>query len=340
MKVDAKFDSHNSIDVAAQAATLEALGFDAAWTSESAHDPFLPLVVAAGRTAIAVAFARSPMNLAYLANDLQSYTHGRFTLGLGSQVKPHIERRFSMPWGRPAARMRELILALRAIWQSWEAGERLAFRGEFYEHTLMTPFFSPGPNPYGPPPVHLAAVGEAMTEVAGEVGDGLLVHAFTTGRYLTERTLPALKRGAAKSGRTRADLEISYPCLVATGATDQAMATAVTKVRDQVAFYASTPAYRAVLELQGWGALGEELTALSVSRRPDRWTEMGRLVDDTVLDEFAIVSPPEKVAAAIVQRFDGLVDRVSFYAPYEHDPHLWLTPLENLHSQAPTKAGG
>lgn len=336
--VDAKFDSHGSIDVGAQATELEAAGFDAVWASESAHDPFLPLMVAAAATtglglgtAIAVAFARSPMNLAYLANDLQVYSGGRFVLGLGSQIKPHIERRFSMPWSRPAARMRELVLALRAIWRSWETGERLAFTGDFYSHTLMTPFFSPGPNPHGAPPVHLAAVGEAMTEVAGEVADGIMVHPFTTRRYLVERTMPALERGAKLAGRTRTDQEISLGCLVATGTTEEELAVAVRKTRDQIAFYGSTPAYRRVLDLHGWGELGAELNTLSTSGRPDRWTEMGRLIDDEVLNEFAVVAPPQAVGAAIEKRFGGLIDRVSFYAPYDHDAGLWLTPLADLH---------
>jgi probable F420-dependent oxidoreductase len=330
MKVDAKFDGHGSIDVAARAIELEAAGFDAAWTSESAHDPFLPLMVAAANTdrlrigtAVAVAFARSPMNVAHLANDLQLYSGGRFVLGLGSQVKPHIERRFSMPWSRPAARMREYILALRAIWRSWETGERLAFSGEFYTHTLMAPFFSPGPNPHRAPPVHLAAVGEAMTEVAGEVADGIMLHPFTTRRYLVERTLPALERGARGARR-----EVSVSCLVATGTTDAEMADAVRKTREQIAFYGSTPAYRGVLDLHGWGELGVELTALSVAQR---WAEMGRLVDDDVLNEFAVVAAPQAVGAAIEQRFGGLADRVNFYAPYDHDARLWLTPLADLH---------
>lgn len=338
MMVDAKFDSHGSIDVAARAVDLEAAGFDAAWTSESAHDPFLPLMVAAGNTdrlrlgtAIAVAFARSPMNLAYLANDVQLYSGGRFVLGLGSQVKAHIERRFAMPWSRPAARMREFVLALRAIWRCWETGERLAFSGEFYSHTLMTPFFSPGPNPHGTPPVHLAAVGEAMTEVAGEVADGVLVHPFSTRRYLVERTMPALERGAKVVGRTRTDREVSLSCLVATGTTEEEMVGAVRKTREQIAFYGSTPAYRQVLDLHGWGELGAELNALSVSHRAERWTEMGRLIDDEVLNEFAVVAAPQAVGAAIEKRFGGLIDRVSFYAPYDHDARLWLTPLTDLH---------
>jgi probable F420-dependent oxidoreductase len=172
------------------------------------------------------------MNLAVLANDLQLLSRGRFILGLGSQIKPHITKRFSMPWSHPAPRMRELIAAMRAIWAAWETGEKLEFRGEFYTHTLMTPFFDPGKNPYGHPKILLAAVGELMTEVAGEVGDGLLVHGFSTERYLREVSLPALENGAAKAGKTRAHLTVSYPGFVVTGANDEDMARATKAVRD------------------------------------------------------------------------------------------------------------
>ena len=232
------------------------------WTAETSHDPFLPIAIGAAATeklefgtGIAVAFARNPMNLAVLANDLQHLTKGRFILGLGSQIKPHITKRFSMPWSHPAPRMREMIMAIRAIWATWETGEKLDFRGEFYTHTLMTPFFVPEKNPYGNPKILLAAVGELMTEVAGEVGDGLLVHGFSTERYIREVTLPALERGAAKAGKSRADLTVSYPGFVVTGATDADVAAATDAVRQQIAFYGSTPAYRPVLELHGWGDL-------------------------------------------------------------------------------------
>jgi probable F420-dependent oxidoreductase len=194
-------------DVVAQATSAEASGYDGIWSAETSHDPFLPLMLAAEHTerihvgtGIAVAFARNPMTLATTANDLQTASRGRFMLGLGSQIKPHIEKRFSMPWSHPAPRMRELILAIRSIWTSWSDGSRLAFRGEYYRHTLMTPMFDPGPNPYGNPSIYLAAVGSLMTEVAGEVADGLLAHAFTTERYLREVTLPALDRGLAAGG--------------------------------------------------------------------------------------------------------------------------------------------
>lgn len=308
----------------------EAVGYSGLWTSESKHDPFLPLMVAGEHTtrlelgtAIAVAFARTPMTVAYTAHDLQCLSGGRFLLGLGTQVRPHIERRFAMPWSHPARRMREFIEALRAIWASWNDGADLDFRGEFYSHTLMTPFFAPPPSPTGPPEVHLAAVGEQMTELSGEVADGLLVHAFTTERYLRERTLPALERGMAKAGRVRADLALSIPGLVAAGPTEEAMAAAVRKTRDQIAFYGSTPAYRSVLEFHGWDDLAVALHELSRSADPERWRTMGTLIDDEVLTTFAIVAEPDQVAAAIAARFDGLIDRFSFYTPYEVDERMW-----------------
>jgi probable F420-dependent oxidoreductase len=313
-------------DVIGTAQRAESAGYDGLWTAEVAHDPFLPLALAAEHTeriqlgtGIAVAFARSPMNLAVLANDLQTMSEGRFLLGLGSQIKPHIEKRFSMPWSHPAPRMRELILAMRAIWAAWEDGSRLAFRGEFYRHTLMTPMFDPGPNPYGHPKVFLAAVGVKMTEVAGEVADGLLAHAFTTERYLREVSIPALERGLAVGGRTRADIQVSYPGMVVTGATPAEQDTAARSVRTQLAFYGSTPAYRPVLELHGWGDLQPQLHTLS---RRGAWEEMADLITDDMLDTFAVVGSLQELPAKIVARYGDLVDRFSFYAPYDLAPEL------------------
>ena len=339
MKVDGKLAVWHTTAVIAEAARHEAAGYDGLWASESAHDPFLPLMLAGEHTerlelgtAIAVAFARSPMQLAYTAHDLQAYCGGRFSLGLGSQVKAHIERRFDMPWSHPAPRMREYISALRAIWACWNEGARLDFHGDFYTHTLMAPFFSPPPIPQGAPKVYLAAVGEAMTRVAGEVADGLMTHAFTTERYLREVTVPALERGLEKTGRKREDFAISHLLLTATGRTQEEMDVAVKGTRDQIAFYASTPAYRSVLELHGWGALGEELTALSKSAREDRWTVMGSLIDDDVLNAFAVVAEPDRLAAEIRRRFDGVVERVSFYTAYQIDGSVWEPVVRQLHA--------
>jgi probable F420-dependent oxidoreductase len=321
--------------IAAQAVKAEESGYDGVWSAETNHDPFLPIAVGAAATeklefgtGIAVAFARNPMTLAVLANDLQLLTKGRFMLGMGSQIKPHITKRFSMPWSHPAPRMRELILAIRAIWNTWETGEPLAFRGEFYTHTLMTPFFNPGPNPYGNPKILLAAVGELMTEVAGEVGDGFLVHGFSTERYLREVSLPALERGAARAGKTRMDLTVSYPGFVVTGPDEQSMEAAAKGVREQIAFYGSTPAYRPVLELHGWGDLQPELNTLS---KRGEWVQMGELINDDILNAFAVVAPLDQVATEVRNRFEGLIDRFSFYAPYKVDPDMWKGVLAGFH---------
>ncbi len=325
--------------LAAAGIEAERDGYDALWSAESTGDPFLALMPALQTTerlevgtAIALAFSRNPMSLAYSAHDLQLLSQGRFLLGLGSQVKPHIERRFGMPWSKPAARMLEFIQAMRAIWDCWNTGEKLDFRGEFYNHTLMTPFFAPEPSPWGPPKVFLAAVGDKMTEVAGTVCDGLLPHPFTTERFLREQTLPVVRRGLATAGRSFADFSVNLSGMVATGRTDEQMARARDGVRRQIAFYGSTPAYRSVLDIHGWTELGAELTAMSKSEDPDRWKQMGGLIDDEVLDAFAIVAEPDQLGPAIEARFGDVVDRFSFYAPYEHDPAIWLPAVEHLNA--------
>lgn len=296
------------------ASTLERRGYDGCWTAEINHDPFLPLTLAAEHTStielgtsIAVAFARTPMTVAQIGWDLQEYSRGRFLLGLGSQIKPHVEKRFSMPWGSPVARMREFVAALRAIWACWRDGDPLDFRGEFYTHTLMTPMFTPSAHPYGDPEIFLAAVGDRMTEMCGEVADGLLTHAFSTRRYLEEVTLPTLRRGLERAGRRREDVQVASPLFVVTGRGEQELAAAAAATRKQIAFYASTPAYRGVLELHGWGELQAELHRLS--RRGD-WDPMGSLIDDTMLTEFAVVAVVDELVPRIRSRCDGLIDRV------------------------------
>jgi probable F420-dependent oxidoreductase len=335
--LDAALLSSGIDDVPATARDLEARGYAGVWASEVDHDPFLPLLSAGQATerlqvgtAIAVAFARSPMTLAVTAHDLQRYTRGRFVLGLGTQIRAHVERRFSMPWSAPVARMREYVAALRAIWAAWQDGTPLRFRGEHYRHTLMTPMFAPTAHPWGAPPVHLAAVGPAMTRLAGEIADGLLAHGFTTARYLRERTLPALEEGLASAGRARSDVTVSLPGFVVTGRTDADRAAAAAAVKATVAFYGSTPAYRPVLELHGWESLADELHALSVSRHEDRWTAMRDLVDDEVLGAFAVVAEPEDVGPAVRERFDGLVDRFSVYASYPAPLELWDPLVESF----------
>ena len=303
-----------------QARALEEMGCSGIQASETAHDPFLPLAFAAQQTrrvdlitGIAVAFARTPMLLAQLGHDLNATSQGRFVLGLGSQIRAHIVKRFSMPWSSPAARMREFILALRAIWAAWHEGKPLQFTGKFYSHTLMTPFFTPDNNEYGAPRVFLAAVGPLMTEVAGEVADGIIVHAFTTEKYLRETTLPALERGFAKARangveKSRADFEISYPCFVVTGRDEQELADAAIDVKRQIAFYGSTPTYKPVLESIGFGDLQPRLNALS---KQGRWAEMSTLIDDEIMRQFAIVGEPAHIAGAMQSRFGDIVDRTS-----------------------------
>jgi probable F420-dependent oxidoreductase len=295
------------------------VGFAGFAAAEPRHDFYTTVALdprATSRIAlqsgIAVAFARNPMNVAVLANDLQLISEGRFRLGLGSQVRPHIERRFAMPWSRPAARMEEFVAALRAIWHSWATGERLTFRGEFYRHTLMTDFFSPGVNPYGNPPVSLAAVGERMITVAGRVADGLLVHPLTSPAYLGERILPTLR--SARGDLAGFQLEMS--AMVVLGTDPQQRARAEEAVRGQIAFYASTPAYRPVLELHGWGELADRLNLLS---RRQAWTEMAAEIGDDVLDTFAVAGDPATVAAGLRARYGRLIDRISLYTPYEAD---------------------
>ncbi len=316
-----------------RARQLEAEGYDGAVTAEVSNDPFLPLLLAAEHTerielmtSIAVAFARNPMTMAQVGHDLNAYSKGRMVMGLGSQIRPHITKRFSMEWSHPAARMREFILAMRAVWDCWYQGEKLDFRGDFYQHTLMTPMFTPRNTEYGAPKVSLAAVGPLMAEVAGEVADGLIAHAFTTQRYLREVTLPALTRGFAKSGRDRADFEITCPVFVVSGADAKSFEASRRAVAQQVSFYGSTPASRPVLEMHGWGDLQPELTRMS---KQGQWVEMGGLITDEILEEFAVVAEPSKVAGELASRYGGFVDSWLGVVPGS-DPEVQRQTLKTL----------
>ena len=317
MKIDA-YLVDDITTAAAQARDAEAAGYAGIFTPEARHDGFLPLAAAAGQTgtielgtSVAIAFARTPMTLAHLGHDMQLLSGGRFVLGLGSQIRPHIERRYSMPWSHPAARMREMVEALRAIWRCWNEGEPLDFRGDFYTHTLMTPLFVPPASPHGPPRVWVAGVGRRMVEVAGAVGDGLICHPLVSARYLREALVPHLHDGARSAGRDPAELEVAAMAMVATGDTEEAMADAVAAVRMQIAFYGSTPAYRPVLDMHGWGDLQPELRRLS---KEGGWTAMGDLVDDDMLHTLAVVAEPGALGAALDERFGGVADRVGISA--------------------------
>ncbi len=307
-------------DAADHARRLEATGVDGAFTFEGPHDVFTPLVLAAGAsttlelaTNVAIAFPRNPVQLAHQAWDLQLLSHGRFTLGLGSQIRAQVEKRYGADFDRPVARMRELVGALRAIFASWETGERLDFQGQFTSHTLMPPMFNPGPHPYGLPPIALGGLGPQMVALAAEVADGLLVMPFNTAAHFRRRTLPAVAEGLARSGRARADLTLSGEVIVCCGRDEAELETARAAGRWLLSFYASTPAYRPVLEVEGWEDLQPELNALTKS---GRWDEMPGRIDDVMLSTLAAVGSPAEVADDVVARFGGLVERVGFYTPY------------------------
>lgn len=333
MKIDGgiSFVLANAGESARQA---EAAGYTGGFTAETSHDPFMPCAIAAEHTehleigtSIAVAFARSPMTVANTAWDLQAFSNGRFILGLGSQIKPHITKRFSMEWSSPGPRMREYVQALHAIWNTWQTGDRLQFDGDFYKHTLMTPMFSPEPLETAPPKVFLAAVGPYMTRVAGEVCDGWISHGFTTADYLRDISIPALHEGVAKAGRDASAVEVSLPAFIVTGETEEEMAQASFATRKQIAFYGSTPAYKAVLDHHGWGDAQVELNRMS---KQGEWDAMADVIDQNMLETFAVVAEPTNVASAVKSRFGGLVDRLSFYAPYAGNPELWGGVIADL----------
>lgn len=313
---------------------LEDIGYDGGFSFEAKHDPFLTLAVAAEHTehlrlgtAVAIAFARNPMNLANLGYDMQVISEGRFVLGLGTQVRPHIEKRFSSIWSHPAKRMREIVLAIRAIWDSWEGNDKLDFRGEFYNHSLMIPAFNPGPNPFGVPPIFTGGFGPLMTQVAGEVSDGFIAHPFNSRKSLLENTLPALEKGLEKSGRCRDDIEIMCATLVVTGETAKKLHEAKLAARKQLAFYGSTPAYRPTLVCQGWEELHDELNALS---KLGRWDEMMELISDDVLETVAVVGARHEIADKLIERLEGIADSVSLTHNRCPDPGHWADIVQEL----------
>ncbi len=333
MILDAALAPESLSDVPTLAEAAESLGFDAVWTSETQHDPFLPLTLVAERTsrlrfgtAVAIGFARSPTVLAHTAWDLAAASGGRFMLGLGTQVRSHIERRFGMTWpASPTGAMRELILSLRAVWKTWQTGERLNFRGEVYRLTLMTPFFSPPAIPLLPIPIYLAGVNRPLCRLAGEVADGFHVHPLHSADYLRRVVLPALREGATNAGRDPAATAVSVSVLTASGPGQEDF------VRSQIAFYASTPSYRPVMELHGWGAAADRLSALA---RRGAWGEMPAVIDDDMLTTFAIVAGDGDLARALQARYADLADRVTLYLPFrpgERDG-FWRSLVHGMHA--------
>lgn len=324
MKIDLGLIGSSAAACGPTASAAEDRGFDGVWASESVTDAFLQSQAALAATtnisvgtAIAVAFSRNPMSVAYLAWDLAAMSEGRFIVGLGSQIQAHIERRYSMTWSPPVERMRDFLLAMDAIFTSWRDGTRLDYRGEHYQHTLMSPVFTPHHHDFKIPTA-IAAVGAKMTELGSELCDGLLLHGMTTTAFLDTVTLPAVERGLATSGRDRGALELYAPIFMVMGDTEEQLAEQKRKTREQIAFYASTPAYSKVLETVGYENLQPELQTMS---RAGKWAEMGALIDDTLLGEIALIGTPDEMPALAKARFGGRLDRVSSY--YE-----W--PVEDL----------
>ncbi len=319
MKLDVRLGGPLA-EVARLAQRVEAMGFDGAWTSETQHDAFLPVALAASHTArlelgtsIAVAFGRSPLVTAHLAWDLAALTQGRFLLGLGTQVKGHIERRYGLTWDSPGPRLKDYIQALRAIWDCWQNGTPLTYRGEFYSHTLMTPFFNPGPIAHPRIPVHIAGVQPYMCRLAGEVCDGFQVHPFHSVTYLQEVVLPNIEEGLKAGGRTRADVCLASSAFLVTGKTPAAREAVARSIKRQIGFYASTRNYRVILECHGWGQVARDLTQMSIQ---GDWEAMEALITDEMLDAFAVVGSPEEIPEKLRRRYTGLLDRLAVYETF------------------------
>lgn len=317
MKLDTQLGLFDLERVPEEARRLEEMGFDALWSFESKHNPFLPLTVAALATSklkvgtnIAVAFPRSPMVTAMVAWDIQRASKGRFLLGLGTQVRAHNERRLSAPSDAPAARVKEIIQCIRAIWHTFQTGAKPDFKGRFYQFTLMTPFFDPGPINHPQIPIFLAGVQPLMCRTAGEVADGLLVHPMHSVKYLKELVQPSIAEGAKRSGRNAVDVELSAPVFAVTGETEAERSQREKEIREQISFYASTPNYRDVLRVHGWEAVGEELSKLA---RAGEWDQMGSRISDEMLDAFALSVPESKLPQALRERYDGVLQRVALY---------------------------
>ena len=338
MKLDASLGTEGGYlrSVGETARAAEALGFAGLWTSETKHDAFLPLAIAASvtqkielGTSIAVAFSRSPMEVAQTAWDLQDLSDGRFILGLGTQVKAHVKRRFSMPWDRPVARLREYIGTLRAIWHSFQTGEPLNFEGEFYRHTLITPFFNPGPIEQPEIPIYIAGVNTGLARLAGELCYGFHVHPFHSPEYVRRTVKPAIAEGAEKEGRDPEEVELATSVFVVTGESAAEIEDQREKMRAQISFYASTPTYRTVLEAHGWEDTGERLGKLA---RDKKWDEMSKLITGEMLDAFCVEAAPEEVGPALKERYEGLIDRVTLYTPFvpgERDD-FWRATIESV----------
>ncbi len=324
MRVTYRLATHTLASVAADAAWAENMGYDSLSSNETAHDSFLPLALAATSTTrakletrVAIAFPRSPMITAYLARDLQDLSNGRFRLGLGTQVKGHIQRRFSTNWEAPGPRLREYVRSLKAIWNTWQSGEKLEYHGDTYNFSLMTPFFDPGPSEYPPPEVFTAAVNSYNCQVAGEVSDGLMLHSLTSPEYVRQVVRPGLEKGAEKAGRDGGAIKVTGGGFIITGTNRASIRTMQAEVRQRIAFYASTRSYSPVLEAHGFEEIGQQLHEMSLK---GRWAEMGELVNDEMLEAFAVSGEYDEIADKFVSRYGGLLDEVSFTLVCEKQP--------------------
>ncbi len=333
MKIDGPFYAQMS-GAADEAKRLADIGYDGVYSLEGSWDPFFPLALASEHapeldiaTGIAVAFPRNPSHIAYQAWDLQTFSKGKFSLGIGSQIKAHIEKRFGVEFSPPAARMREYILAVKAFFDCWQNGSKLNFEGKYYRHTLMTPMFNPGPNEYGVPPIMLGALGPKMTEVAGEVADGLIVHPFNSMPFLEEKALPAVKLGLEKSGRSMDDFCLQVNAIIITGETEEQYKAAEKSVKDLLGFYASTPAYAPPMAAVGLGDLQPKMNALS---KQGKWDELGDYVDDHFIDAFCTRGKPEEIAGKLKQKYGDYADRLAIYAPYAAPDSMWKRIISDL----------
>jgi probable F420-dependent oxidoreductase len=334
MKFDASIQARDLNQLPTLVRAAEVIGFDALWSHETQYDPFLPLALISEHsetlsfgTSVAIAFARSPATVAYSAWDLARASRGRFILGLGTQVRPHIERRFGMSWpDSPVGRLREFVHAIQALWRTWQTGERLNFRGEHYKLTLMTPFFNPGPIEHADIPIYIAGVNVGLCRLAGEIADGFIAHPYHSARYLREVVRPAIEQGASHSGKNTNQIALTTSVMVSTGSEESAF------LRSQIAFYASTPTYRPVMALHGWGEIADQLQVLS---RKKAWDEMPALIDDEMLDTFAISASSSDLAEAIKHRYQGLVDRLSIYRPFlpGEEDEFWKELASTLHEK-------
>jgi len=320
MKIDTGLLIHDLERMPAIAKAADDLGFDGLWTFETANDPFLPLALAAEHsqrlaigTSIAVAFVRSPTILAHIGWDLARFSKGRFILGLGTQVKGHNERRFSVKWEKPVTRMREVILAIRAVWDAWRNKTRLNFKGEFFQLTLMTPFFSPTPHEYSEIPIYVAGVNRRMCQLAGELCEGFHVHPLKSRRYLQEVIVPNIETGLARGGRHRTDIELSSSMFVIPTDDSDKAAVYEAEVRQQISFYASTPPYRPVFELHGWGDVAAQLSALAAR---GKWQDMPLLINDEMLETFSLRGRWAELPQMVLAEYAGLLDRVNYYFPF------------------------